>query len=240
MSQQVTLHGETHTIPSAGERGWAAAVSLFLAKVAQHAVTSVTTLAAELYLGGGFGIRAPWFRSATATPAEAGVVRLARADLVKWRNQADSADVALGVDSSNNLEWAGVDVALASTAAPAVVTLGFLSSLNDTTIRFACPGGPAAAAGTTELQIPAPYAGVVRNLYVKCASAPTGTCTFTPRKNGVDQISLATGVTSGNTTGSNLSGSISVAAGDLISVKFVMTSGNAPGATTVSFQLTKA
>ncbi len=242
MSVSVTLNGLTYTLPTTDETGWGPSVTAWAQAVSSSVLQKtggVFTLTADADFGATYGLKSNYFTSRTANAASAGVLRLARADSAKWRNEANGADLTLGVDSSNNLEWESVDVATAATSAPAVVTLGFLSSLNDTTIRYACPGGPAAAAGTTELQIPAPYAGVMRNLYVKCASAPTGTCTFTPRKNGSDQIILAVGVTSGNTTGSNTSGSVTVAAGDLIAVKFVMTSGNAPGATTVSFQITK-
>lgn len=53
--------------------------------------------------------------SATANAASAGVVRLANnSDVVSWRNAANNADLDLKVDSSNNLEFNGVDIVTVS------------------------------------------------------------------------------------------------------------------------------
>lgn len=238
MSQSADFNGETHTIPEQNERGWGPAVTALLIALAENALTSTLSLLAEMDLGSTYGIRAKWFRSRTASPAEAGAVRLARADTVSWRNEANDDDHTLGPDEFDELHWNDTAVALQDAVSPAVLTLGFVSSGNDTTKRYSCPGGPAAAAGTTELQITAPYSLKVARLYVKCASAPTGTCTFVVRKNGSDQALTCT-VTSGNTTGSDITEghAFYVAQGDLLSVSHQMTSGNAPGATTVSLGL---
>lgn len=114
MSQQVDFSGETHTLPDANERGWGSAVTAFLVEVAQNALTLTTTLLAELDLGATAGLRALWLRSKTANPAAAGFTRLARADTHSWRNQANDADLELGVDASDNLEWEGADVVTVS------------------------------------------------------------------------------------------------------------------------------
>lgn len=241
MSVSVTLNNSTYTLPTTDETGWGAATTAYLQAVSTSTLQKsggVFTLTADADLGATYGLKSNYFTSRTASAATAGAVRLARADTIGWRNTADNADLALGVDSSDNLEWAGADVATTIFSAPAILGFGFTTSGNDTTIRYACPGGPAAAAGTTELQIVAPYAGFVRNMYVKAQSAPTGTCTFTLRKNGVDQTLTCT-VLSAATTGSNTANAVSVAAGDLISIKHVMTSGNAAGNVVVSVQIAK-
>lgn len=116
MSENVTFNGEQHTIPSPREKGWGAAVTAFIIEVAEHALTTALTLAAEMDLGATYGIRAKWFRSKTSNPAAAGAVRLARADSVSWRNQADGADLGLGPGADNLLEFGGVDLVDASTA----------------------------------------------------------------------------------------------------------------------------
>jgi hypothetical protein len=54
------------------------------------------------------------FITATATPATAGIVRLANADGINWRNNANGANIILGKDTSDNLEWGGVDVTTVS------------------------------------------------------------------------------------------------------------------------------
>lgn len=116
MSEQVDFNGEEHTLPSPREKGWGAAVTAFLREVAENALTSAFILAAEMDLGATYGIRSLWFRSKTSNPADGGVVRLARADTVAWRNQANGANLALGPDSTNLLEFNGVDLVDVSTA----------------------------------------------------------------------------------------------------------------------------
>lgn len=104
MSVQKTFAGVTYTLPTKDERGWAAQVTAFLAAVADNALTTALTLAAEMDLGATFGIRAMWFRSKTSNPAAGGAVRLARADHIRWRNQTNTADLTLGFDSSNSFQ----------------------------------------------------------------------------------------------------------------------------------------
>lgn len=233
MSQNVDFNGETHTLPTQGERGWAAAVTAFLVEVAENAISMGMALAAEWDLGATYGIRAKWFRSQTTNPATIGAVRLARADVVAFRNQANGADLSLGVDTSNNLEWEGSDVVTKATeVGPSFLTLGFASSASDTTSRYSMPGGPTSAADTTERFIPVPAAMTVRNIFVCATVAPAATCTFVVRKNGVDTALTCT-VANGATAG-NGSASVSFAAGDRLSVKHTMASAStAPTAATV-------
>lgn len=50
-------------------------------------------------------IVAPAFISSSANAAASGIFRLASGDSMKWRNNANSADVALAKDTSDNLNW---------------------------------------------------------------------------------------------------------------------------------------
>jgi hypothetical protein len=67
----------------------------------------LATLASELDLGANFGLRALYLRSETTNPAGSGLVRLAAADLLAWRNAANSADLTLGLDGADALTFAG-------------------------------------------------------------------------------------------------------------------------------------
>ncbi len=116
MSTSVDFNGETHRVPQRRDTGWGDYLSALLLSLAQNALTAVPTLLAELDLGSTYGIRAKWFRSKTTNPADAGAVRLARADTVSWRNQAAGADLPLGPGTDDLLEFNGVDVADVSTA----------------------------------------------------------------------------------------------------------------------------
>lgn len=117
MSVSVTMNGGTYTLPSGTETDWGASLTAFLQAVSNGTLQKTGgafTLTAEVDLGGTYGVKSSYFTSRTSNAASAGALRLARADAVKWRNQANGADLTLGVDASNNLEWEGVDVVTTS------------------------------------------------------------------------------------------------------------------------------
>lgn len=54
------------------------------------------------------GVTAEWFASdVNINPANAGIIRLANNESIQWRNYANTANLALGVNSSNQLAFAG-------------------------------------------------------------------------------------------------------------------------------------
>lgn len=86
-----------------------------------------------------------------------------------------------------------------------------------------------AAADSTEVFLTAPRAGKLSTLYLKATSAPVGgTVTVTVRKNGLDTSLLATIALLG-TTASDTSNTVTVAAGDTISVKGLGNAGYGSG-----------
>lgn len=117
MSVSVTFNGLAYTLPSTDETNWGTNVTGFMQAVASGALQKsggTFTLTADANFGGTYGLVSSHFTSRTANAASAGALRLARADGVKWRNQANGADLTLGVDSSNNLEWESVDLVTVS------------------------------------------------------------------------------------------------------------------------------
>lgn len=52
----------------------------------------------------------PTLRSSTSNPAAAGFIRLAKTNVISWRNNANSADLALAVNGSDQLTFNGVVV----------------------------------------------------------------------------------------------------------------------------------
>jgi hypothetical protein len=117
MSVSVALNGLTYTLPSGQETGWGAQMTAFVQAVGSSTLQKsggTFTLTADADFGATYGLKSNYFTSRTANAASAGVLRLARADTIKWRNQANGADLTLGVDSSNNLEWESVDVVTVS------------------------------------------------------------------------------------------------------------------------------
>jgi hypothetical protein len=55
-----------------------------------------------------------YYKSRTANIATAGIVRLANADLIEWRNAANGGNLTLGVDSSDRLVYNGVIISNAA------------------------------------------------------------------------------------------------------------------------------
>lgn len=93
----------------------------------------------------------------------------------------------------------------------------------------------AASAGGTSQQLLCPAAGTIKNMYVVVDSSPgaSNTMTFTARKNGANQ-SLVTTISGGSITGNDLSNSFTVAAGDLVDIRYDVTVGGAWGANKIT------
>src|ERR1019366_1870347 len=65
------------------------------------------TLTGDLNLGNAFGVFAKYFTSGTAVPATAGSLRLSNLDTIGWRNFANSGNLLLAVNSSDQLTFNG-------------------------------------------------------------------------------------------------------------------------------------
>lgn len=106
MSRPLTVNGTTYNFPTAGEEGWGDEVTNWA-----EAITTSTLkrsggaffLTAEADFGPNYGLRASVFKSRTSNVAATGALRLAHADRLVWRNAANSADLPLYVNASNQL-----------------------------------------------------------------------------------------------------------------------------------------
>jgi microcystin-dependent protein len=135
-SVTVTVNGSNHTIPQTNEKGWGTNVTAWIQAISQYTLQpngGNFVLTAEVNTGSSFGFKVPYVKTASSTPATTGVLRLANLDQVAWRNLDNSANLALGLDSSNNLTFNGNILATkplsfsdlpALTANRAVVTSG--------------------------------------------------------------------------------------------------------------------
>lgn len=124
MTIDLTINGQTYEYPAVGDHGWgpeatdwAAAVTVGMLQKAG----GLFQLLADVDFGNTFGLKSTYYKSRAATIASSGVVRLARADSIGWRNQANSANLLLAVNSSNQLTFNGVPVAI-----------DFINSISDT------------------------------------------------------------------------------------------------------------
>jgi hypothetical protein len=112
-----TLGGVSHPIPLIGEDSWGPDVSTYLIAIADSCFATdggTRSLTAELNLGTSYGLKSLYLKSTGSNPATTGVLRLANAESIVWRNAANAADLALKVNSSNVLEFNSSAVATAA------------------------------------------------------------------------------------------------------------------------------
>lgn len=76
------------------------------------------TLTADVNFGANYGLISSYFKSRSSNIADSGAIRLSRTDVINFRNQANSGNLPLGVDASNNLTWNGVAIATSSGLVP--------------------------------------------------------------------------------------------------------------------------
>lgn len=136
MSTSVTFNGSSYTIPAIADASWGTNVSNYMIAIAsgtlQKTGGSFTLSAADVDFGATYGLKAVYFKSKTANIAAAGVVQLAKTDVMSWRNNANGADLALGINGSDALIFNSIAIADASSS------MTFTNKLfSDSTCKFA-------------------------------------------------------------------------------------------------------
>lgn len=128
MSVNVTVNNVIYPIPQTDESGWGDNVTSWI-----QAVSSATlqksggtfTLTSDADMGAGFGLKSIYYKS-RGTVATTGILRLANLEGVYWRNAANSANLGLTVDASDNLVFNGTTISPSGgyTASRAIVSDG--------------------------------------------------------------------------------------------------------------------
>lgn len=237
---------------SNGINAWAQAIS---GQTYQPNTGASLPLTATLDFGANFGIKALTFQTKTANPAATGVVRLANSDGIVFRNAANSGDLTLQPHADGFLQYNGVDLVMASlsqtltnktltsptlnsptitsspSVAPTVLYFGADSSLANTTTAFAFPGCGGAAVSATERWVMMPCAGKLSNLYVREATGSTTQgVVYTVRQNGSNTtITCTCAAGAGVVTANDTTHTVTVAAGDVISISVIGVSGITAG-----------
>ncbi len=121
------INGITELVPLLGDKDWGQYTSKFLLDIAAYTYqpNTGTTLAltADLNYGANFGVVSKYLKSISANIAQSGVLRLSNTDFITFRNNANNADLTLGVNSSDQLTFNGNPVA--STPAPPFDSIQF-------------------------------------------------------------------------------------------------------------------
>jgi hypothetical protein len=163
MALTVVLNGSNFSIPEPSDTGYGTALDAYLKALATAFLPlggGTNSLTAELDLGASFGLKSIYFKSSTVNPASAGQVRLAKTDSLKFRNNANGADLSLAIDTADALTFNGVNVTgnpmlappprqgsrIANGATEAIVVFGTAtvdsdSGLNVGTGRYTIPTG---------------------------------------------------------------------------------------------------
>lgn len=115
MSTTVSLNGSNFSIPRTGDDSWSATggVDDYLVALSTGVLQKAGgafTLTAEVNFGASFGLKTLYYKSTGTNPGTTGVLRLANAESVVWRNAANGADLALKVNASDVLEFNGAPV----------------------------------------------------------------------------------------------------------------------------------
>lgn len=148
MANIVSWNGVSYTVPEEGEESWAGTTKVdgLLVSLATNGLQKTGgnfTLSADVDFGATAGLKSVYYKS-RGTFSTAGILRLANAESIGWRNAANSDNKLLTVDSSDRLTYAG-NIILSSTGivpiaaggtGQATATLGFdalspMSALGD-------------------------------------------------------------------------------------------------------------
>jgi hypothetical protein len=111
MAQNILFNGQAYVIPDTGEEDWGDNLTDFFVAIPQGALQKTGgnfTLSADVNLGDNFGPLVVYVKSVEDNIATAGFIRMANAELIEWRNAANSANLTLGIDGSGNLAFNGV------------------------------------------------------------------------------------------------------------------------------------
>ncbi len=132
MSIPLTINGTTYDYPIPGDIDWGPSATDWAAAVTTGMLQKaggLFQLLAELDFGTTYGVKTLYLKSRTASPADAGQIRLAKTDVVSWRNNAGGGNLDLGINGSDALIFNGTALQNAvSVSDTATIDLTFSSS----------------------------------------------------------------------------------------------------------------
>lgn len=230
MARTVTLNGVNFSVPELNDNGYGTALMTYLVALASAfpQLGGAWALTSELDLGASFGLKTLYVKSETASPAAAGVIRLAKTDAIAFRNAANSGDVALAKDTGDALTFAGNNVTgnpflganttagqSIPNAAATIVVFGTVETDTDS----------AYASGTGRFTVPTGKGGQY-NISGQIAwnGALTTTTVLSIFKNAA-AVKTAQEVNPGAGASINVEATLVLAAGDIIDVRATQSSG---------------
>jgi hypothetical protein len=110
LAQNITFNGVVYTIPDTGDDSWGLNLENYFIAIPQGALQKtggVFTLSADVNFGATYGLLSSYFKTRGTNPASSGLIRLNLTDTIAWRNNANSANLALAVNGTDQLTFNG-------------------------------------------------------------------------------------------------------------------------------------
>lgn len=166
MSTTVNVAGSSFSVPAEGDSNYGTELSNLIiqlstsTKVLQNTSTSFPLGQGNLNFGTSFGLKAQYYLSQNANPSSTGVIRLGNNEGIGFRNQANSADLLLKVNSSNNLEFnsntildSTFSVVDANVSVSAAIALSKLATLTASRVLVSDGSGVISASSVTSTEL---------------------------------------------------------------------------------------
>lgn len=147
MAINLTVNGVTYAYPTLGEQNWAGPASNWAQAVTQGMLQKAGgsfVLTADVNFGPNFGLVAAYLKSRATNISTTGILRLGNAESIAWRNQANTADLVLTVNSSDQFVFDGSQFVTAS--GTAILTNKTIDAASNTITNLADANLSASAA----------------------------------------------------------------------------------------------
>ena len=115
MATTLVVNGTSYAYPNTGDQQWGSAATTWAIAVTNGMLQKAGgnfTLTADVNFGPTYGLLSTYFTSISVNPATTGAVRFASGDFLAFRNNANTADLALGKNSSDQLTYNGYPVSI--------------------------------------------------------------------------------------------------------------------------------
>jgi hypothetical protein len=119
-SVTVSVNGTNYVIPQTNEKGWGTSVTSWIQAMSTSTLQptggTFTLTSQDVNFGATYGLIGPYYKSRATNLPTSGIFRLGNAESVGWRNAANSSNLLLTVNASDQLTYNGV--VLASSTGP--------------------------------------------------------------------------------------------------------------------------
>lgn len=194
MATSISFNGVVYSIPETGDESWGESLTSYFVAIPQGALQKTGgafTLTADVNFGANFGVLSKYFSTRSSNPSSVGLVRLALADTIGWRNNANSGNLLLAVNGSDQLTFNG----------SAVYPGGITALTGDVTAT-----GPGSVAATVAFVGGYSAANVAAGATLANAAVSANTASAIVKRDGSGNFvagtitAALTGTASGNTT----------------------------------------